>query len=172
MRKALVIGGGNTAMNAARTARRLTGAPVTVVYRRTRSEMPAIEEERRLLFEEGNLLEELASPVRVLVKDGRVAGLKCKRNALDKADLNGRRTPVPTGEKFVLDADSIVIAIGQSPNRELFADGSIALRRNGSVITTHEDRTSRSGIYAGGDLISGPDIVIRACASLDRKSVV
>lgn len=163
-RKTLVIGGGNTAMDAARTARRLTGAPVTVVYRRTRSEMPAIEEELRLLFEEGNLLEELASPVRVLVKDGRVAGLECERNALGEADLDGRRTPVPTGEKFVLDADSIVIAIGQSPDRELFANGSIALRRNGSVITTHEGRTSRSGIYAGGDLISGPDIVIRACA--------
>ena len=58
----------------------------------------------------------------------------------------------------------LVIAIGQSPDRELFANGSIALRRNGSVITTHEGRTSRSGIYAGGDLISGPDIVIRACA--------
>ena len=92
---------------------------MTVVYRRTRSEMPAIEEERRLLFEEGNLLEELASPVRVLVKDGRVAGLECERNALGEADLDGRRTPVPTGEKFVLDADSIVIAIGQSPDREL-----------------------------------------------------
>ena len=112
-RKTLVIGGGNTAMDAARTARRLTGAPVTVVYRRTRSEMPAIEEERRLLFEEGNLLEELASPVRVLVKDGRVAGLECERNALGEADLDGRRTPVPTGEKFVLDADSIVIAIAE-----------------------------------------------------------
>ena len=117
-----------------------------------------------LLFEEGNLLEELASPVRILVKDGRVAGLECERNALGEPDLEGRPTPVPTGEKFVLEADSIVIAIGQSPDRELFADGRIALRRNGSVITTNEGRTSRSGVYAGGDLISGPDIVIRACA--------
>lgn len=163
-KKALIVGGGNTAMDAARTAQRLTGAPVTVVYRRTRAEMPAIEEERELLFEEGNLLEELASPVRILVKDGCVAGLECERNALGEPDLDGRRTPVPTGETFVLDADSIVIAIGQSPDRELFSDGRIALRRNGSVITTHEGRTSRSGVYAGGDLISGPDIVIRACA--------
>ncbi|MDO4786529.1 MAG: putative selenate reductase subunit YgfK [Fretibacterium sp.] len=169
-KKALIIGGGNTAMDAARTAQRLTGAPVTVVYRRTRSEMPAIEEERHLLFEEGNLLEELASPVRVVVKDGRVAGLECERNALGEVDLDGRPTPVPTGEKFILEADSIVIAIGQSPDRELFGDGRVALRRNGSVITTREGRTSRSGIYAGGDLISGPDIVIRACADGTRAA--
>ncbi len=71
----LVVGGGNTAMDAARTAQRLTGAPVTVVYRRTREEMPAIEEEKILLFEEGNRLEELAAPVNVIVKGGRVAGL-------------------------------------------------------------------------------------------------
>ena len=78
-KKGLVVGGGNTAMDAARTAQRLAGVPVTVVYRRTRAEMPAIEEERALLFEEGNRLEELAAPLRVVVKDGRVAGLECER---------------------------------------------------------------------------------------------
>ncbi|NLL37909.1 MAG: putative selenate reductase subunit YgfK [Fretibacterium sp.] len=169
-KKALVIGGGNTAMDAARTAARLTGAPVTVVYRRSREEMPAIEEERELLFEEGNLLEELAAPVRVLVKDGRVAGLECERTKLGEADLDGRRTPVPTGEKFVLEADSLVVAIGQGADRSLFENGRISLRRNGSVITTQAGRTSRSGVYSGGDLTRGPDIVIAACADGTRAA--
>ncbi len=169
-RKALIIGGGNTAMDAARTAQRLTKNPVTVVYRRTRDEMPAIEEERELLFEEGNLLEELASPVRVIVKDGRVAGLECERNRLGDPDESGRRSPVPTGEKFTIEADSIVIAIGQAADTALFKDGKVELKKNGSVSVGCNGRTNRSGVYAGGDVISGPDIVIRACADGARAA--
>ncbi len=169
-KKALIIGGGNTAMDAARMAQRLTGSPVTVVYRRTREEMPAIEEERKLLFEEGNFLEELAAPLRIIVKDGHAVGLECERTKLGEPDLDGRRTPVPTGEKFILEGDSIVIAIGQSADKSLFSDGRIALRRNGSVITTQAGRTSRCGVYAGGDVIKGPDIVISACADGTRAA--
>ncbi|MDR3265294.1 MAG: putative selenate reductase subunit YgfK [Synergistaceae bacterium] len=170
-KKALVIGGGNTAMVAARTARRLTGNPVTVVYRRTRKEMPAIGEERSLLFEEGNLLEELALPVAVVVRDGRAAGLECERAKPGEPDAGGRRVPVPTGEKFTIGADSIVVAVGQSAETAIFGpepggseSGRIELKKNGAVSVGSSGRTNRSGVYAGGDATSGPDTVIRACA--------
>ena len=163
-KKALIIGGGNTAMDAARTAQRLTGAPVTVVYRRTKDEMPAIDEEKEALFEEGNLLEELAIPQKIIVKDGRVRGLECERATLGEPDASGRRCPVPTGEKFALEGDSIVVAIGQAADTALFKDGRVELKKNGSVAVACNGRTRSAGVYAGGDVISGPDIVIRACA--------
>lgn len=163
-KKALIIGGGNTAMDAARTAQRLTGNPVTVVYRRTKDEMPAIDEEKHLLFEEGNQLEELAIPLRILAKDGHVTGLECERAKLGDPDASGRRSPVPTGEKFTLSADSVVIAIGQAADTALFKEGKLELKKNGAIAVGCNGRSSRSGIYAGGDVISGPDIVIRACA--------
>lgn len=163
-RRVLVIGGGNTAMDAARTAQRLSGNPVTVVYRRTESEMPAIEEERVLFFEEGNALEALAAPVRVAVENGRVKGLVCERTRLGEPDADGRRRPEPTGAFFTLEADSIVAAIGQSAATTLFRDGRIRLNRNGSVSVACSGRTSAGGVYAGGDAVTGPAIVIAACA--------
>ncbi len=169
-KKVLVIGGGNTAMDAARTAQRLVGAPVTVVYRRTRAEMPAIEEERVLLFEEGNVLEELAAPVRVVVKDGKVAGLECERTRLGEPDASGRRSPQPTGEKFTLEADSIIAAIGQVSDMACFAGHSIQLGRGGRVKTEVNGRTSKCGVYAGGDAVTGPAIVIQACADGRRAA--
>jgi len=163
-KKALVVGGGNTAMDASRTAQRLTGSPVTVVYRRTREEMPAVPEERELLFEEGNWLEELAAPVRVVLKDGKAAGLECARTKLGEPDASGRRRPVPTGEFFTIEADAIVAAIGQRADVTLFTGGKIQLGKNGAVKTAPSGRTSRCGVYAGGDAVTGPSIVIAACA--------
>ncbi len=163
-KKALIVGGGNTAMDASRVAQRLAGNPVTVVYRRTKAEMPAIEEERHLLFEEGNLLEELAAPVRVVVRDGKVAGLECERTKLGEPDASGRRRPEPTGEFFTLEADAIVVAIGQSSDTALFKGSRVALDKNGTVATTCSGRTAACGVYAGGDAVSGPAIVIQACA--------
>lgn len=169
-RKGLVVGGGNTAMDAARTAQRLAGAPVTVVYRRTRAEMPAIEEERALLFEEGNRLEELAAPLRVVVRDGRVAGLECERTRLGEPDASGRRRPEPTGERFVLEADFIVAAIGQSADTAFLRNGRIELAKDGAIVTACSGRTSVGGVYAGGDVATGPAIVIRACADGARAA--
>lgn len=162
--RVLVVGGGNTAMDAARTAARLTGRPVTVVYRRTRSEMPAAPEEVQDLLEEGNELVELATPQRVLVRDGRVAGLECVRNALGEPDASGRRRPVPiAGSEFVLEADAIIAAIGQAPDIA-FLDGSgITLRRDGGVAADPASGQASGCLYAGGDLTRGPATIIQAC---------
>ncbi|MFH0795027.1 MAG: putative selenate reductase subunit YgfK, partial [bacterium] len=164
--KVLIIGGGNTAMDAARTAQRLAGQPVTLVYRRTTHEMPADEEERADLIAEGNRIIELASPVRVIAKDGRVTALECVRNKLGEPGPDGRRKPVPVeGSNFRLEADAIIVAIGQSPD-VAFLDGSaVPLRKDGAIAA--DDRTQQAGpgrVYAGGDAVRGPDTIIQACA--------
>ena len=163
-KRVLVIGGGNTAMDAARTAARLTGRPVTVVYRRSRAEMPAADEEVQDLLDEGNELVELATPQRVLARGGRVTGLECVRNALGEPDASGRRRPVPIpGSEFVLEADSIIAAVGQVPD-VAFLDGSgVTLRRDGSVVADSATAKAAGCLYAGGDLTRGPAMIIQAC---------
>ena len=164
-KKALVIGGGNLALESARAAMRLTGGPVTVVWERERDDMTALGEIQELALAEGVRVEELVSPLRVLTAGGRVTGLECGRNEPGPVDVEGSRIPLPTGERFVLAADSIIAAVGQAPDREIFS-GRIALRRNGSVVNlTSGGRTSRAGLYSGGDLAEGPDCVVRACAA-------
>jgi putative selenate reductase len=162
--KVLVIGGGNTAMDATRTAQRLTGEPSTLVYRRTQAEMPAEAEELEWFFEEGNELIELASPTRVILKDCRVVALECVRNELGEPGPDGRRRPVPVpGSKFQITASAIILAIGQKPDLT-FLDGSgISLDRRGGVATDPESRiTDHDRVYAGGDVTRGPEIIIAA----------
>jgi putative selenate reductase len=163
--RVLVIGGGNTAMDAARTARRLVGEPVTVVYRRTEREMPATEEEKEGLFAEGNDLLELASPTRIVLEGGRVVALECVRNRLGEPGPDGRRKPEPIeGSEFRIAADAIVVAIGQQADL-LFLEGSgVARRRDGGVAV--DPGTGSAGVpcvYAGGDVARGPAIIIEAC---------
>ncbi|MCD8348990.1 MAG: putative selenate reductase subunit YgfK [Planctomycetaceae bacterium] len=169
-KKVLVIGGGNTAMDAARTAQRLTGVPVTVVYRRTRGEMPAIPEEQQLLFEEGNELVELAAPKRIVVTNGKVAGLECERTRLGEPDASGRRRPEPTGEFFTLEADTVIAAIGQLSDVACFDGCRLELGRGDRIKAEANGRTSRCGVYAGGDVVTGPAIVIQACADGQRAA--
>jgi putative selenate reductase len=161
----LVIGGGNTAMDAARTAQQITGKPVTVVYRRTKHEMPATDEEKEELFDEGNRLEALATPTQVILKDGRVVALECLRNQLGEADADGRRNPVSIpGSKFVMKADSIIVAIGQSSDVTFLNGSSISLHKNGAIsVDAKTGTTGKKGVYAGGDATRGPAIVIQAC---------
>jgi len=167
-----VIGGGNTAMDAARTTQRLTGQPVTVVYRRTRAEMPAEEEELEGLLEEGNILEELVSPNRVILKNGRVAALECVRNKLGEPGADGRRKPVRIeGSEFQIEADSIIVAIGQRPDVAFLDGSSVSLRKNGAIVADPE--TGLAGakrMYAGGDVVRGPAIIIEACADGRRAA--
>jgi putative selenate reductase len=170
--RVLVIGGGNTAMDAARTAQRLTGQPATVVYRRTQREMPAEEEELEDLLAEGNALVELASPTRVVLRDGRVAALECVRNRLGEPDASGRRRPEAIPDSaFQIEADAIVLAIGQQPD-VAFLDGSgVSLRRNGAIVV--DESTGSAGaacLYAGGDAARGPAIIIEACADGRRAA--
>jgi putative selenate reductase len=162
--KVLVIGGGNTAMDASRTAQRLTGQPSTIVYRRTQAEMPAEEEELEWFFEEGNELIELASPTRVILQEGRVVALECVRNTLGEAGPDGRRRPVPVPDStFQIEASAIILAIGQQPDLA-FLDGSgLSLDRRGGVETdSMSRRTNHDRVYAGGDVTRGPEIIIAA----------
>jgi putative selenate reductase len=165
-KRVVVIGGGNTAMDAARTAQRLTGRPVTVVYRRTRNEMPAEQDEIAELVAEGNELLELVSPVRVEAEGGSVVALRCIRNRLGEPDSDGRRRPVPIeGSEFSIEADAVILAVGQRPPTEFLESGGILLNASGSIrAESLGGRTSIPGIYAGGDLVRGPSIIIAAAA--------
>ncbi|MFN2241334.1 MAG: FAD-dependent oxidoreductase, partial [Anaerolineae bacterium] len=169
--RVLVIGGGNTAMDAARTAQRLTGKPATVVYRRTQAEMPAEDDELRDLFDEGNQLIELASPSRVILEKGRVAALECVRNELGEPGPDGRRRPEPVaGSEFQIGADSIILAIGQKPDLAFLDGTEVSLRRDGAVVTDEETTRAAKGVYAGGDVARGPAIIIQACADGRRAA--
>ncbi len=171
-RHVLVIGGGNSAMDAARTARRLTDGTVTVVYRRTRQEMPATEEELEGLLAEGVALEELATPRRIVLGDGRAAALVCVRNRLGEPDASGRRRPLPIpGSEFEIATDAIIVAIGQQAD-VAFLDGSrVSLRRDGWVVANPcSGRTDAAGVYAGGDAVRGPETIIAACADGRRAA--
>ncbi|MCL2684177.1 MAG: putative selenate reductase subunit YgfK [Synergistaceae bacterium] len=168
--RVLVVGGGNTAVDVARTAGRLTGTSVTMVYRRTRKEMPSEWDEQELLLEEGNTIIELASPRRVVTRAGRVTGLECERTRLGPPDADGRRRSEPYGEFFSLDADSIIVAIGQSSDIAQFPGTKLKFGRKGEVLVNANGRTSLCGVYAGGDIATGPETVIRACAEGARAA--
>jgi putative selenate reductase len=169
--KVLVIGGGNTAMDAARTAQRLTRQPSTIVYRRSQAEMPAEEEELRDLLDEGNHLLELVSPSRVILRDGRVVSLECVRTELGEVGPDGRRRPVRIeGSEFEIEADSIILAIGQRPDIA-FLDGSgVTLGADGAVIPNPATGQVTPSVYAGGDVTRGPAIIIQACADGRRAA--
>ena len=170
--RVLVIGGGNSAMDAARTARRIASGPVTVVYRRTRREMPAIEEEIEEVLAEGVTLEELASPTRVILREGRVAALECIRNQLGEAGEDGRRKPIPIeGSEFQIEADAIIVAIGQVPDVSFLDGSAVSLRKNGTIAAHPQTcLTGEKHTYAGGDVVRGPSTIIEAVADGRRAA--
>ncbi|PKO21272.1 MAG: putative selenate reductase subunit YgfK, partial [Chloroflexi bacterium HGW-Chloroflexi-1] len=173
-KKALVIGGGDTAMDAVRTSHRLTGHPTTIVYRRTRAEMPASPEELEGALEEGNILDELASPVRVILDDaGQVVALECVRNRLGDPGPDGRRRPVPLpGSEFRIPTDSVIVAVGQSPDFK-FLDGSVVTlcSDGGIAVDPATGHTGAAGVYAGGDAAeAGPESIVAACADGRRAA--
>ena len=163
-KKVAVIGAGNVAMDAARTARRM-GAAVTIVYRRGREEMPARGEEIEHAEEEGIVFELLTNPVEVLGEGGRVTALKCVRMALGEPDASGRRSPVPIeGSEFEMDVDQVIVALGTSPNPLIRkSTDKIEFSRRGTIVVDEETmRTSNDKIYAGGDAVTGAATVILA----------
>jgi len=170
--RVLVIGGGNTAIDAARTAKRLTGGPVTVLYRRTQCEMPAEEEELWDLFEEGNCLEELVSPKSVILQDGAVTALQCVRNKLGDPGADGRRKPIPIeGSEFEIAADSVIVAIGQTPDIAFLDGSTVSLQADGTIAVDPDTGVaSPSCVYAGGDAARGPATIIQACADGRRAA--
>ena len=160
----LVLGGGNSAMDAARTAVRLGAKNVTVVYRRTRDEMPANAWEIEEAEEEGVVFHYLAAPLQCVGEDG-VETLVCQQMELGEPDESGRRRPVPTDmAPFVLTATSILAAVGQKPDFEPFAgDESIKLNKYGYMeCDPYTLMTSKPGVFVGGDAVSGGGTIIEA----------
>ena len=164
-KKAVVFGGGNVAMDAARSAKRL-GADVTIVYRRTKAELPARKEEVEHAEEEGIKFEFLSAPLEIFSNaDGWVDGVKCQKMELGEPDASGRRRPVPIdNSEYVIDADCVIVAIGTTPN-PLIKNTTENLeinKRGGIVVEEETGKTSIDGVYAGGDAVTGAATVILA----------
>jgi NADH-quinone oxidoreductase subunit F len=161
----VVVGGGNSAVDAARTARRL-GADVTIAYRRQRAEMPAIMEEVEEAEEEGVKLVFLASPHKVLADaTGRLIGLEVEQTELGDFDASGRRTPVPTGQYHRLPCDTLLLAIGEKVDAAMVREHGLETNRDGTVVIDRfTSRTSKSRMFAGGDLVTGASNVSNAMA--------
>ncbi len=173
-----VVGGGNVAMDAARCAKRLGADNVYIVYRRGESELPARAEEVEHAKEEGIDFRLLSNPVSVEPdENGNAARLVCQKMELGEPDASGRRRPVPVeGADFVLEADCVIIAIGTSPNPLIKSttDG-LEVSKRGGIVTDDDGLTSREGIYAGGDAVTGSATVIlamgagkKAAAAIDK----
>ena len=170
----VVIGGGNAAIDAARTAMRLGAESVSILYRRTRAEMPAYEEEVEEAEHEGVVLHTLVAPVEILTKDGKVVGVKCDRMVLGGFDRSGRRRPVAGSEgDFVVPADQVIAGIGQTlDSKGLFNGTAPELDRRGFVqVNRLSGQTSIPWLFAGGDAVLGPASVVDAIAEGERAAV-
>jgi glutamate synthase (NADPH/NADH) small chain len=165
-RRAAVVGGGNVAMDAARSAKRLGAEEVSIIYRRSEAEMPARIEEVHHAREEGIIFRLLTNPTRILGSaDGWVQGIECVEMELGEPDSSGRRRPVVrAGSEFVIELDTVVMAIGQSPNPLIKATtpGLETQRWGGIVVDEETMATSLPGVYAGGDVVTGAATVILA----------
>lgn len=165
-KKVAVVGGGNVAMDAARSAMRMGADEVSIVYRRGMEELPARKEEVEHAMEEGIIFRTLTNPVEVLGDEkGEVCGMKCVKMELGEPDASGRRSPVvKPGTEFIMDIDTMIMAIGTSPN-PLIRKTTPGLETNkrGCIVTDGENGlTSREGVYAGGDAVTGAATVILA----------
>jgi glutamate synthase (NADPH/NADH) small chain len=162
----VTVGGGNVAMDSARTALRLGAETSTIVYRRTEAEMPARSAEVHHAKQEGIVFDLLTNPVAVLAdNNGFVTGIRCIRMNLGAPDESGRKRPVPVaGSEFDIPCDVVIVAIGNSPNpliRETTPD--IAVTKHGTIVANEADgRTSKKFVYAGGDIVTGAATVILA----------
>ncbi len=169
-RRVAVIGGGNTATDCARSALRLGAEKATIVYRRTRAEMPVTAEEIEEAEVEGVEVELLASPVRILGDEsGRVVGLECIRNRLGEPDASGRPRPIPIeGSEFVVEADVVLPAVGQSPDLSFLPEVFERTARDRLEVDGDTLMTNVPGVFAGGDYITGPRHVISVIADGHR----
>jgi len=168
----IVIGGGNSAIDSARSALRLGCMDVHIVYRRSRKEMPANEEEILDAEKEGIIIDYLAAPVKILGKDGKVIGMECIKMKLGEPDASGRRRPVPIeGSEFVIDADLIISAISQKPDIECFRNSDVSINKwDAFDIDEQTMMTNKPGVFAGGDAVTGPKTVIDAIAAGHRAA--
>ncbi|MCG6983077.1 MAG: FAD-dependent oxidoreductase [Deltaproteobacteria bacterium] len=172
--RVIIIGGGNVAMDAARVSWREGFDEVHVVYRRTRKEMPASPWEIDAAEHEGIKFQFLVAPVEVIGDKGRMTGLKCLKMELGEPDASGRRRPVPIeGSEFVIEAENLIAAIGQRPDVKFIPeDGGFDITRwNTFAVDQETFQTNVPGVFSAGDVETGPDIAIRACAN-GRKAAL
>jgi len=165
-KRVAVLGGGNVAMDAARTALRLGAEESWIVYRRSKNELPARHEEVEHAEEEGVKFAFLTSPTRIIYNDDYwVTGMECLRYELGEPDASGRRSPVPIeGSEFIIDVDTVVVAIGQGPNPLVpRTTKGLECNKKGNIVANLETgATSKPGVYAGGDVVTGAATVILA----------
>ena len=169
----VVIGGGNVAIDAARVALRIGAKKVSILYRRSRLEMPASDEEIEAALAEGIQIQYLTAPVSVLKKNGKLTGLKCVRMELGEADSSGRRSPTPIeGSEFDIEVDMVFPAIGQTSDLSFLNGSGIEISKKGTIVADPVTMaTSVPGIFAGGDVYSGPGIAIEAIAAGKKAAV-
>lgn len=169
----VVIGGGNSAIDAARTALRLGADNVTVVYRRSREAMPAYEEEIEEAEHEGVKLRLLTAPVEVVLDGKKVSGIKCMPMRLGEFDRSGRRRPEEGGDAFVIPADQVLVAIGQTLDLQKISNSVPLEARNQTFIQTNPvtGQTSEKWIFSGGDAVTGASSVVEAVAAGERAAV-
>jgi glutamate synthase (NADPH/NADH) small chain len=171
-KKVAVIGGGNVAMDSARSALRL-GAEVSVVYRRSREELPARKEELENAEEEGIDFKFLTSPVRYIGDEkGWVKALECVKMELGAPDASGRRKPIPVkGSEFTMDVDSVIVAIGRNPNPIIQSTTEgLQVTKWGTIVADENGKTSLPGVFAGGDIVTGEATVISAMGAGKRAA--
>ena len=192
-----IIGGGNSAVDAARVAiRQKAVKSVTLFYRRTVQEMPAYAEEVEAALEEGIKLETLVSPIKIRyidaamaegvrvetfvepvkidAKNGRLADIRCVRNELGDVDTSGRRKPIPlAGTEFTIALDTLIVAIGERPDSDCLVPMGLEIDKNGRLPTNPKTlSTNRRGVFAGGDLVTGPNTVADAVAAGKKSALV
>ena len=170
----VVVGGGNVAVDAARTALRLGSREVTILYRRTRAEMPAYDEEIEEALEEGIRIEYLAAPVKLVGQDGRLTGVQAVRMELGEPDSSGRRRPMPVpGSEYLIEADAVLSAIGQAPGPR-FPGRRVFDRRGTRFSSGGRPGDPADGptpwIFAGGDAVTGPADVVLAIGAGKRAA--
>ncbi len=170
--KVAVIGGGNVAVDVARTARRLGGTDVTILYRRSETEMPALPDEIEEARHEGVNIELLVAPTKVITDDsGAAIAIECVKMELGEPDESGRRRPVPQpGTEFQVPADTIVTAIGQQVDVEAIGD-AVETKWGKPVADEHSLEASQPGVFAAGDAVTGPDTVTRSMAQGRRAAI-
>lgn len=167
----VVIGGGNVAIDAARTALRMEAKEVAILYRRSREEMPANPWEVKESEAEGVKIQFLVSPKKILGKDGRATALECVKMSLGEPDETGRRAPVPVeGSEFTIESDMIILAIGEKPDLT-FLPKEIEITEAGTIaVNPFTMETSMPGVFAGGDVVSGPATVVEAILAGKRAA--
>lgn len=162
-----VIGGGNAAIDAARTALRCGARKVSIMYRRSKAEMPAMRREIEAGVEEGVEIVELAGPVRIVAQDGLLTGVECLAMGLGDYDDTGRRRPVPIPEsEFVFPLDNLILAVGEQPDTSFMAAGhGLQISKRNTIVTDPETlATERPGVFAAGDVVTGPSTIADSIA--------